>query len=200
MTHIAAVSPSAPCCREALEPSEDPVLVDSGDVLISDLRAHRPERKLPLQGSTLFAWHSHGIPWCGIGFHGTPWGVPWHATSGTRATPAATATALHGMSWPPPRHPNVHGTSMFTAPRLGLGLGIGVALGLGFHGMPWRSVEGSVVYRGRCRGRFAVGDATACHGMSRHVVKKGYNVHPLRANSAARSATSFGTAEAAGTC
>ena len=68
-----------------------------------------------------------------------------------------------------PRNVNPHGPPMFTAPRLGLGLG------LGFHGMPWASVEGSVVYRGRCRGRLC---RRWCHGMPRHVVKKGYNVHP----------------------
>ena len=62
---------------------------------------------------------------------------------------------------------NPHGTPLFTAPKSGLGLG--------FHGMPWRSVEGSIWYavddavevRGRfrvvCRGRFCRG---WCHGMS----------------------------------
>ena len=41
-------------------------------------------------------WHPHGTPWRGIGLHGTPWGMPEHAMGGTMATPAATATALHG--------------------------------------------------------------------------------------------------------
>jgi len=40
--------------------------------------------------------------------------------------------------------------------------------------MPWRSVEGSVVCRGRCRGRFC---RRWCHGMPRHVAKKDNNVH-----------------------
>ena len=53
------------------------------------------------------------------------------------ATPAATATALHGN--PTECHGNPHGTPMLTATRLGLGIG----LGLGFHGIPWRSVEDS---------------------------------------------------------
>ena len=63
-------------------------------------------------------WHPHGIPWCGIGlgFHGTPWGVSWHATGDTMVTPAATATALNGT--PTECHGNPHGTQMFTAPRL----------------------------------------------------------------------------------
>ena len=71
-------------------------------------------------------WHPHGIPWRGIGFHGTPWGVPGMPRvvhHGTPTTPQC------------PRH---------------LGLGFGLELGLGFHGMPWRSV----VCRGRCHGRF----------------------------------------------
>ena len=51
-----------------------------------------------------------------------------------------------------------HGTPISTAPRLGL------SLGLGFHGMPWRSVEGSEVCRARCRGRFC---RRWSHGMSR---------------------------------
>ena len=62
---------------------------------------------------------------------------------GTRATPAANATALHIKC-----HGNPHGTPMFTAPRLGLGLGLGLGSGLGlgnavevrggFGGIPWK--------------------------------------------------------------
>ena len=114
-------------------------------------------------------WHPHRIPWCDIVLHGTPWGVLWHATGGTMATPVATATALHGS--PTECNGNPHGTPMFTAPRLGSGLG----LGLGFHGMSWGSVEGSVVCRGRRRGRFC---CRWCHGMPRHVVKKNNNEYP----------------------
>ena len=94
-------------------------------------------------------WHPRGTPWCGVGFHGTPWEVLWQATGGTMETPAAAATALHGN--PTECHDNPHGTPMFTAPRLGLGMGLGFRSGV--HGMRWRSAEGSVVYRGRCRGR-----------------------------------------------
>ena len=112
-------------------------------------------------------WHPHGISWCGIGFHGTSWGVPWHATGGIMATPSATAMALRGN--PTECHGNSHGTLMFTAPRLGLGVGFG--LGLGFHGMPWMSVKGSMVCRGRCCLR-------GCHGVPRQVVKKDNNVLP----------------------
>ena len=77
--------------------------------------------------------------------------IPLHAVGGARhvmggmANPAATATALHGTT---PRY--VMATP--TAPRLGLGLGFGS----GCHSMPWRSVEGSVV----CRGRFC---CRSCH-------------------------------------
>ena len=63
-----------------------------------------------------------------------PGGVPWHAMGGTMATIAATATALHGNLTA--CHEEARGTPMSTARRLGSGLG--------FHGMPWRSVEGSV--------------------------------------------------------
>ena len=73
------------------------------------------------------------------------------------ATPVATATALHGN--PTECHGNPGGTLMFTVPRLGLGLG--------FHGMPWRSGEGSVVCRGRCRRRFC---RRRCHDI--YFVKK----------------------------
>ena len=87
-------------------------------------------------GSThLTPWHLLGIPWRGIGFYGTPWGVP-----GDRVRVRV--------------------------------LGLGLGLGLRFHGMPWRSVEGSVVRRGRCRGRLC---RWWCHGMpryTRYVVKK----------------------------
>ena len=110
--------------------------------------------------------HLHGIPWRGLGSHGTPWG----------ATPAGTATvsptSLYGNLTA--CHGNDHGTAMSSALRVGLGSGLG--LGLGFHGMPWRSMEGSMV----CRGGpwkvpwyavedFAAGGATA---MPRHVAKK----------------------------
>ena len=110
-------------------------------------------------------WHPHGIPWRDIGFYGTPWGLPGHAMGGTMAPPAATTTALHGN--PTECHVNPRGTPMSTAPRLGLGLG------LGFHGMPWRSAEGSVVCCGRCRGRFC---RRWRHGVPRHVAKKDNNV------------------------
>ena len=59
-------------------------------------------------------WHLHSVPWRGMGFHGAPWGVLWHATGGTIATPVATATALHDN--PTECHGNPHGTPMFTAP------------------------------------------------------------------------------------
>ena len=61
--------------------------------------------------ATPMAYHGAptASPWCGIGVHGTPPGTPWHATGGTMANRAATATALHEMSWQPPRHLNVHG-------------------------------------------------------------------------------------------
>ena len=61
------------------------------------------------------------------------WGVPWHAMGATMATPAATGTAFRGNLTA--CHGNPHGPLMPVAPRLGLGLG--------FHGMPWRSGEGS---------------------------------------------------------
>ena len=71
------------------------------------------------------------------------------------------ATVLHGNSTA--CHDNLHGTPMSKAPRLGMGLG----LVLGFHGMPLRSVEDSVVCRGRCLGRFAAGGSMPCLDLSR---------------------------------
>ena len=157
------------------------------------------------------SWHPHGIPWRGIGFHGTPWGVPWHVffsssdglvkittlprskfvscvnlthssrcnirtsccypwrwgtltMSGSMANPAATVTALHGN--PTARHPNPHGTPIFTAPRVRVRVktpwyAVGFRRRLRF---PWYAVES-----------FAAGGATA---MPRHVAKKDHNVHP----------------------
>ena len=48
-------------------------------------------------------WYSmasprHPIPWCGIGFHGTRWGAPWHDTGGTMPNPAVTTTVLNTSS------------------------------------------------------------------------------------------------------
>ena len=108
--------------------------------------------------------------------------VSWHAVGGAVAChgwyhgdPRGNATALHGN--PAECHDNPYGTPMSTATRLGLGLrlGLGVGLGLGFHGIPWRSVEGSVVCRGICCGRLC---CRCCHGMPRHFGIKDNNVHP----------------------
>ena len=97
----------------------------------------------PTQNSNT-RFHPHTIPWCGRGFHGTPWGVPWHATGGPMAIPAATPTGLYCHTTE--CHGNPHGTPMLTTPRLGFMLE--------FHCMPWRSVEGSVVCREIRRSRF----------------------------------------------
>ena len=56
-------------------------------------------------------------------------GMPWHATGGTMATLAITATALHRN--PTEWHGNPHGTPIITAPSFGLGIGLGLELGLG---------------------------------------------------------------------
>ena len=100
-------------------------------------------------------WHSHGISWRGVGFHGTPWGGAWHAMGRTAASPPTALrgnpTACHGD--PGPRH-----------------------LGLGFHGMPWRPVECCVVFHGRV----SAGGATAMpSGMPRKKDndETGHNVH-----------------------
>ena len=82
--------------------------------------------------------------------HGTPW-------------------RPHGIPWQSPRHPNFQGTQV-----RGWHLGLGLELRLGFHSMPWRREDDSVVCRGRCRGRFC---CRLFHGVPRHVVKNDNNVN-----------------------
>ena len=66
------------------------------------------------------------------------------------AAPAATDTA-------PPTAPHGNPTACYGNPRGTPRCRRHLGLGLGFHGMPWRSVEGSVV----CRGSFC---CRWCHG------------------------------------
>ena len=89
-----------------------------------------------------------------------------------KATPAATATALHGD--PTECHGNPYGTPMFMAPRLGLELGVGLGWGEGsmvcrggpwkFRGMPWK-MPWKVLPQ-----------VCTCHGMS--WIRTIRNIHP----------------------
>ena len=93
-----------------------------------------------------------------------PWGMPRHSMGGTIVTPVIIATALTRNLTACQGNPRATPTS--TAPRVGVGLG--------FHGVPWRSVERSVVCRGQCS---ATGDRWWCHDMPRAVVKKYSSMH-----------------------
>ena len=109
-------------------------------------------------------WHPHGISWRGIGYHGTA----WHATGGTMATPTVTATtsptALHGN--PTACHGNPRGTTVSTAPRVGVRVRVRVGVRAR---VPW--------YAGEVRGSFRCMPwkvlpqvvPRQCNGMSRKI-------------------------------
>ena len=113
---------------------------------------------------TAYYWHPHGISWRGIGYHGTA----WHATGGTMAPPTVTATtsptALHGN--PTACHGNPRGTTVSTAPRVGVRVRVRVRVRAR---VPW--------YAGEVRGSFRCMPwkvlpqvvPRQCNGMSRKI-------------------------------
>ena len=116
------------------------------------------------QGSTLFDFF---VEW--------PWYHPWYTMASPRHPMAWyripwPRRGYRGMVpwqplWQPPRHSMAtsrHVIATPMAPQCPRHLGLG--LSFGFHGMPRRSVEGSVVCHGQCRGRVC---RRWCHGMSR---------------------------------
>ena len=96
-----------------------------------------------------FSWPCHGTT-LGIIY------IPWHP---------------HGIPW---RGIRFHGVVVGAVVCHGWYDRVRLGLGLGFHGIPWRSVEGSVVCHARCRGRFC---RRWWHGIPLRVTKKDKNVH-----------------------
>ena len=111
-------------------------------------------RKVYVRGRVLhyftFSWHGHGTT------HGIPWhphGIPWRAIGSWRRG------GCGGMPWVVPWHPPRHLARVRVGDRDRVRVRARV---------PWpsRSVEGSGVCRGKCRGRVCRSGVTACHGMS----------------------------------
>ena len=152
-----------------------------------------PSISSSIQGSTLFdffvawpwyhPWHTMAFPQHPMAWHRIPW-----RRGGGRGM-------LWVVPWQPPRQPQRHSMAISrsvmatpTVPQRPRHLG----LGLGLRGMPWKFLEGSVVCRGRCRGRVW---RSWCHGMPRHVAKNGNNVQALLSHTCHETRERFPSSE-----